>query len=147
MEYEECRLEKLLILTYILIGRFRNESNGFASIVTSLLYLIFAWTFLYSWFDQNIGTLIASVVGMALAFLSIYAGFSLRIKALRLYGLILTILMTVKAITLDLSGSDGVTRVIALLIGGLICFGISVVYTKLEKTLKHSGETGEVKVE
>ena len=126
----------LALQTYILMGRFRKAP--LASVATGILYLVFCWVFLYGWLHMGVGTLQASIVGMALAFGSIYIGYRFRLKALRLFGLVLTIVMTLKAITYDLSDSDGLTRVIALLIGGIICFAISVVYTKLESALKQA---------
>jgi len=131
----------LALLIYISISKYKSEP--FPAVVSGIFCLAFCWVFLYSWLDQGVGTLIASVVGMALAFISIFVGFIFRVKALRLYGLVLTILMTVKAIAYDLSGSDGITRVISLLIGGIICFGIVVIYTRLESSLKQSDHEQE----
>ncbi|MBC7959974.1 MAG: hypothetical protein H7X94_08915, partial [Vallitaleaceae bacterium] len=56
--------------------------------------------------------------------------------SLRLYGLILTIIMVVKFILVDLSQENSITRVLALMFGGLICFGISVMYNKLNKIIE-----------
>jgi len=126
----------LAVQSYIIVGRFKT--NPFSSIATGVICLIFGWVFLYGWFGAGLNTLEASIVGMALAFVSIFIGVMLRISAYRIFGLVLTLCMTAKAILLDFAYTDGVTRVVALLIGGIICFGISIVYSKLETSLKQN---------
>ena len=128
----------LLMQSYVLIGRYRT--NPVAAVSTGVLFLLFGWVFLYGWFNIGINSLEASITGMALAFASIFTGVILRVGMYRIFGLILTLCMTAKAILLDIVFTDGVTRVVAFLIGGIICFGISIVYSKLETSLKQTQE-------
>ena len=134
----------LLLQTYVLVGRFNKIP--FTSVATGMLCLLFGWVFLYSWFGAGLHTLEASIVGLAIAFGSIFTGVMLRISAYRVFGLVLTLCMTAKAILLDIIYTDGVTRVIALLIGGIICFGISIVYSMLETRLKQAQTPDEDEV-
>lgn len=94
-------------------------------------YWILTWIVLGVTFDMPFDSVIYSLAGLILSLLSIAIGFKVNVKTLRLYGLILTILMVLKFIIVDLSQENSITRVIALMLGGLICFGISVLYNKL----------------
>ncbi len=96
-----------------------------------LKYWILTWVILNASFDVAFDSVYYSLTGLILAILCIAIGFKIKVKSLRLYGLILTILMVVKFIAVDLSGENSITRVIALMVGGVICFGISVIYNKL----------------
>jgi hypothetical protein len=96
-----------------------------------LKYTILAWTILHISFHTPFNSVIISLIGLILALLSIMAGFLLKVKSIRMYGLILTLLMALKFILVDLSQENSVIRVIALLVGGFICFGISVLYNRL----------------
>lgn len=120
--------------SYILLNKYR--SNILAMLWTGVKYFILAWTILASTVGVGVLTITASVVGMGVAVLAILVGVKLRVKSLRLYGLIITLLMAIKVLLIDLSNANSVTRILALLIGGIICFGISVVYTQLETKLK-----------
>lgn len=72
---------------------------------------------------------VTTIVAMLSALVCIALGFVKRLGALRLYGLVTTILCVLKIVTIDVSGSDSVGRVVAFIVGGLICFAISAVYT------------------
>jgi uncharacterized membrane protein len=96
-----------------------------------LKYCIIVWVVIEACFNQSIDSLVYSVSGLILALLCIIIGFQIKTKSLRLYGLILTVLMVIKFILVDLSQENSITRVLALVAGGLICFGISVLYNKL----------------
>ena len=76
-----------------------------------------------------------SLVLMVSALASILGGFAVRIKPLRLYGLVLIILCVIKLVTFDVSNAETLMRVIAFITGGIICFGISGLYTYAIKRL------------
>lgn len=123
-----------LIQTYNIIIN-KNNKKQLSEIWIGIKYLIFTWTVLNSYFDLEVNSVIYSISGLIIAVASISLGFKFRFKNLRLYGLILTILMVIKFIIVDLSEENSITRVIALIIGGLICFGISVIYNKLSNKI------------
>ena len=109
--------------------------NITAQVWLGLKYLILAWVILFANSNLEFPSVYVSIIGLSLALLSIAAGFTLKLKGLRLYGLILTILMVLKFIAVDLKQENSITRVAMLMVGGLICFGISVLYNRLENSL------------
>lgn len=70
-----------------------------------------------------------TVVGLLSAFACIVLGFMRRLDAIRVYGLAAALLSVSKIVLFDVRGQDPVGRVIAFIVGGLICFAISAVYT------------------
>lgn len=110
-----------------------SNNNNLTGVWIGLKYLILTWAVLSRLGDLNYESVILSVSGLVVAISSIIVGFKFKLKSLRLYGLILTILMVLKFVLIDLSQENSITRVVALLIGGLICFGITVIYNKLNK--------------
>lgn len=103
-----------------------------------LKYYVLTCVILDVTFDVSFDSVIYSLAGLVLAILCIAIGFKVKVKSLRLYGLILTIFMVLKFIVVDLSQENSVTRVVALMLGGLICFGISVLYNKLNSIIEGS---------
>lgn len=75
---------------------------------------------------------VVSLVLMVLASACIIFGFWKELKALRIYGLVLILSSVAKIMILDVWNQDSIIRVIALIVGAIICFGISAVYTKIE---------------
>ncbi|MCL2756902.1 MAG: DUF2339 domain-containing protein, partial [Coriobacteriia bacterium] len=79
-----------------------------------------------SWFDEPY---VLSIVCMATALVCVAAGFVTNVKPLRLYGLILVIICVLKLVTFDFASIEYLMRVIAFIGGGVICFGISALYS------------------
>ena len=89
--------------------------------------------------------MIFSVVCMLIALACIYFGFKFEIKSTRIYGLILTIASVLKIVIADVWQQDSVIRVIALILGGAICFGISAIYNYIERNQKvHQGAIKDI---
>ena len=76
-----------------------------------------------------------SVECMATALLAIIIGFWIHTKPLRIWGLILTLTCILKLVTYDMAGYSTLTRILSFIIGGVICFVISAIYTFAEKKL------------
>jgi len=93
--------------------------------------------FATNWFDA---VYVLSLANMVSALFCVIIGFICRTKALRLYGLILTLLCVVKLITYDVRGLDTTLRIVSLISGGIICFAISALYSYSEERLKRSAE-------
>jgi|GEM_PF-826593 Predicted membrane protein len=108
-----------------------EKKGKLSEVWIGIKYLILAFVLLRSYFNLDVDSVLYSVTGLILAIGSISLGFKIRFKNLRLYGLILTITMVAKFIIIDMSQENSITRVIALIFGGFICFGISVIYNKL----------------
>lgn len=113
--------------------RDRSEVIG---ILEGLKYLIYTWTVMVSLLNFEISSLSTSIAGLVIALASITLGFNMKMKGLRLYGLVVTLLMVFKIITIDIGGQNSITRVVSLIVGGLICFAISIVYNKIDKSME-----------
>lgn len=81
-----------------------------------------------------------SVVCMIAAVGCIIYGFKSNIKVIRIYGLSLVITMILKMVVVDVRYFNSLIRVVMFIIGGLLCFGISALYAKLEKKAKQELE-------
>ena len=77
-----------------------------------------------------------SAVLMACALALIVVGFRYQASPLRLYGLIVALFSTVKMVTVDAYGLDTLTRVIAFVVSGLMCFAASALYNYAGKHLQ-----------
>ncbi|MFV0363672.1 MAG: DUF2339 domain-containing protein [Suipraeoptans sp.] len=128
-------------------------------ILIGLLYLFIDWRGLYhsyrksSWLGWFIGikatllfsaalsnfvdtfrySYILSVLFVLIACVCIFLGFKYTFKSLRVYGLVLTMLGVIKLVTLDISRLNSIIRVLALIVGGVLCFVISRLYNSASK--------------
>ncbi len=99
-----------------------------------LKYLVLTWSLINAFLALPAESVIYSVSGLLIAVVSIYAGFKVSVTMIRHFGLGLALLMVTKFIFVDLSGENSITRVIAFVVGGVLCFIISIIYNKLSKT-------------
>lgn len=76
---------------------------------------------------------VISLVSMLSALLSIFIGIRRQAKILRLYGLSATLLCVLKMVTFDVNGLETMLRVAAFIAGGIICFFISALYSRLTR--------------
>lgn len=81
---------------------------------------------------------IYSVVSLFLAVLFIIFGFKIKSKSFRLSGLWLSIFAVLKLLLIDISYTNSFSRVISLIIGGLICFIIVWIYNKMSENTESS---------
>ncbi len=123
-----------LIQSYHLIIN-KSERAHISEVWIGLKYLIFTFVLIHSFCELSVDSVFYSVAGLMIAIASISLGFRFRLKNLRLYGLVLTIVMVGKFIIIDLGQENSITRIIALIFGGLICFGISVIYNRLNNRI------------
>lgn len=72
---------------------------------------------------------LVTVCAMLSALACIGLGFARRLDALRLYGLVATLLCVFKIAIVDIRSADSMGRAIAFICGGIICFAISALYT------------------
>ena len=96
-------------------------------------YLILMWVILWSFSRLSIASISYSVVGLLVALVFIVIGFNYKIKSIRLYGLVLTIIMVVKVVIVDLYEENSITKILALIMGGCLCFVISFIYNKVSE--------------
>ncbi len=104
-------------------------------------FVAMAWIVPWSWFSFGFPL---SLTWMLVALLIVGLGLWSRIKALRWYGLILTIVSVLKLALVDIGSVDTVTRVVAFLGGAVVCFGISALYTFAAKHFDKNLDLGSV---
>lgn len=114
--------------------------EGMAGIWMPLKFLFFVWAVIRSFSDLSVDSLIYSVSGLLIAVISIYVGFKMAIASIRQFGLAITILMVAKFIFVDLHGENSITRVLAFVLGGILCFIISVIYNRLSKEIQNKNK-------
>lgn len=78
---------------------------------------------------------VLSIVGIVVAIICIVLGFKFRQKSFRLYGLIISMVSVIKLILFDISYDSNILRPVGFFVAGVLCFAISFIYSKLEKTI------------
>lgn len=84
-------------------------------------------------FSNIITSIITNVLLMILSFICIWGGFKLKVKKLRQYGLIISLLTCAKVVFIDSYISNFAMKTIVFLLIGCIALVISFVYSKIEK--------------
>ena len=77
---------------------------------------------------------VTSILLFGWAVVCLIFGQKLKQKPLRLYALILALLSTIKLLVFDIAYDNLVIRALSLFICGGLCFGISLFYSRLEKS-------------
>lgn len=114
---------------------FDGSDNNFKGILTGIKLTVLVLATVYgitSWFDQ---AYCFSIVCMLTALICIILGFAGRVKSLRLYGLVITLVCVLKLVTYDVANLNTPLRVVALIGGGVICFIISAIYNYTAKRI------------
>ncbi len=104
--------------------------------VRELLFAFYV-SYMYSQAQQifQIHDAIIWTIGlMLIALLSVLYGCLKRIKNLRVFGLILTILISIKLIFFDLSKFDLLLKIVLFLIVGILTLVVSFIYNKMAKS-------------
>lgn len=129
----------LIIMTTIalaFVNTNRLYHNGwderYASIYICIKFTLLVWTIL-SRIDAM--EFVISVVGIALAVLFVILGFKFRLKTFRLYGLALSIICVLKLAIFDIEYSTSIMKPIGFFVAGALCYSISWMYSRLEKSL------------
>ena len=80
--------------------------------------------------------IVNSILLMLNALICVGMGFYIRDKALRIYGLVLSLLVCGKLVLYDFAGSNALQRMIVFFIVGLIALAIASIYMILEKNMQ-----------
>lgn len=86
--------------------------------------------------NSNYNGMVSSILLISLALLSICFGFKYRVKQLRLYGLLLSLIVCAKLTFIDFYYLEFMAKTLLFLIVGIIALVISYIYNKLESELK-----------
>ena len=118
----------------------RHPWHGVTTGITFTLSLLGVNTLLTA---TNVDSATSSATLIIAGALSIVAGFRAHATAMRLYGLVLVMLMVLKLAVIDMSGQNSITRILSLLVAGVICFALSVAYSRLSAHLSGASEETE----
>lgn len=140
-EVEEIPVKALLTLCALVTGLFQSYLSLFGGKEVSravgiwlvIKYLAMLWSVIHAFLDLPADSVVYSVSGLLLAVAAIYFGFRRNIQVTRHFGLVLTLTMVAKFILVDLGGENSLTRVVAFVAGGVLCFLISIIYNRLSK--------------
>ncbi len=138
---DSITLRFVIMLATLIIALFQSrlllsdykEIPNYIGIWLVAKYFLFAWVMLRAFWELPFESVSYSVVGLLMAVGAIYAGFKLNVKIIRQFGLSITMLMVAKFIFVDLQGENSITRVLAFVAGGVLCFIISIIYNRLSK--------------
>jgi hypothetical protein len=129
-------------LSFIRINEvFDGSDNNMAGILTGIKLTVLVLATVYgttAWFDQ---AYCFSIICMLTALICIILGLVGRVKSLRLYGLVLTLVCVLKLVTYDVANLNTPLRVVSLIGGGVICFIISAIYTYTTKKFCYENST------
>ncbi len=75
---------------------------------------------------------VISISCFLLAIVAIVIGFSFEYKALRLFGLILSMISTFKLIMVDISYDNTLGNALSFFASGILCFVISLIYSQID---------------
>lgn len=124
----------MVLVAFMVTGRWQLENEhpvvGLWLCVKSTAYL---WMLLSTLSSSGVVT---SIGFLLLAICGIVLGAVVQRKVIRLYGLALAILSVIKCVLIDIQYSSSLYRPVGLLVAGLLCFGISWIYTVVERKLK-----------
>lgn len=84
----------------------------------------------------NVSNYVVSITCIVLAIVSVIAGFAIKHKVLRLYGLTLSLISVVKLVMIDIYYNNSVGRTLSFFVSGLLCFVISIIYNHIDKKMK-----------
>lgn len=96
----------------------------FSALIFAILYRLSAESF------------IISVAGILVAIVCIILGFRLKHKSFRLYGLVVSLICVIKLILFDIKYDSFLLRPVGFFVAGILCFAISFIYSRLEKSAK-----------
>lgn len=121
------------VIVFVFNERFRMECR--------LKYLILSmfWTYMALISDIETAVITSSLI-MVVAIISVIVGFVSERKEVRVYGLIVSILTSLKIMFFDFSDTPILERMLLFLIVGVIILAISCIYIILEKKMSGRSE-------
>ena len=114
-----------------------NKGKGYG-IGVSAAYVVSLWSIITRISDVNY---IVSITMLLLAIGMIVMGFKISLdegvgnKEMRLFGLVLSMVVTVKLLMLDIEHNNLLETSGYLLLAGILCFAISFAYNRLDKVM------------
>ena len=112
-----------------------------AALAAAGLSSLVLWWSIIALSDTRASSVVMTVVALGTGAACILLGFAIGATALRHYGLALVLVAVIKLAAFDVVAQSSLTRILALLAGGVVCFGLSLAYnraaTDAERTREH----------
>ena len=145
MFMEDPLLHWLVVLIAVALFMLNSISlfhkwDGFGAIYVGLKFTVLIVTILAS-FDMTDNIL--SIIVFLLSIILISAGFIYKVKGLRIYGLVLSLICVIKLVMIDIAYENTVGHALSFFLSGVLCFVISAIYSHVEKKYKDN-ETNNV---
>lgn len=140
---EEAQLTALVLSTMLIpfalirIKDVMDSKNSFMSVWYGLKFTFYTFMTAETFANLSDQQFILSIFFMVIAALCIIFGFMKELKSLRIYGLVLIMTSVFKMVVIDVWNQESLIRVVSLILGGIICFVISAIYSKVEKRQLH----------
>lgn len=133
-------LAHFLLIVFTLIAFLVNSrnllekrNNLFAGIYVGVKFTVFIIVVLNSFEAVNY---VISIACLFLAIAGIILGFAGEYKALRIFGLILSMISIFKLIMIDISYENTLGHALSFFVSGILCFVISLIYNYIDKKLQ-----------
>ena len=114
---------------------------GAALAAAGLSSLVLWWSIIVL-SDTRASSVVMTVVALGTGAACILLGFTIRATALRHYGLALVLVAVLKLAVFDVVAQSSLTRILALLVGGVVCFGLSLAYNRAATDAEEARERG-----
>lgn len=114
-----------------------NRQNLFAGIYVGFKFTVLMIVILNSFEAVNY---VVSIACFVLAIISIMIGFKFQYKALRIFGLILSMISTFKLIMVDITYENTLGNALSFFVSGLLCFVISLIYNYIDGRINKKNE-------
>ncbi len=106
-----------------------KRDNMIAGIYVGIKFLVLMVVILESFESANY---VVSIACFVMAIVSIVIGFVGEYKALRVFGLVLSMISTFKLIMVDISYADSLGNALSFFASGVLCFVISLIYNYID---------------
>ena len=120
----------LAILICVNVTNIIDRFNTVGYVYIGIKFTLFI-TYTLNLFEAS--SFVYSIAFFVIAIIFIALGMFKYIKPFRIYGLVLSLISTVKLLLIDIQYSSLTSRAVSFLICGILCFAISFLYNKLDK--------------
>lgn len=127
-----------LLGTAVIVLAFREQYE--MEFKGKYLLLAIFWTYMVFASGIKLSVIVSSII-MVIAILCVIVGFVAKQKPVRVYGLILSMVISFKIMFYDFSSTPIMERMLLFFVVGVIILAISCIYIVLEKKMTGRGET------
>lgn len=113
-----------------------------AALAAAGLSSLVLWWSIIALSDARASSVIMTVIALGTGAACILLGFAIGATALRHYGLALVLVAVLKLAVFDVVAQSSLTRILALLVGGVVCFGLSLAYNRAATDAEKARERG-----